>query len=518
MKRRQFIQTSSIMTLPILLKGMEVTAIEKSGFFENLSSDNDRVLVLVQLNGGNDGLNTLIPLDQFDKLMNVRTDIMIPESKLLKLDDLHALHPMMGGFRTLHDAGKLATIQSVAYPNQNRSHFRSTDIWTTASDAEDFISTGWIGRFFDTDHPTFPENYPNSEHPDPFAITLGFVVSDTCQGQSTNFSFALNDPNTLTQLDQTEEGDSQGNPCYRNELQFIQTIIRQSNAYSETVGAAYEKGNNLAVYPEDNDLARQLKIVARLVSGGLKTKIYVVSLGGFDTHANQTAFDDPTQGAHSNLLGFLSSAVQSFQEDLEKLGVEKKVVGMTFSEFGRRIKANGSGGTDHGTAAPLFLFGSCINPGFFGENPQIGDQVGDDEGVAMQFDFRSVYASILMDWFGATEEQVRATLFRDFQKLPIIQGCDLNTSIQEEVLIEDASLLPNLVQNSAMLKFEGSAGQCLIQILNASGGLIRTLMSRSITSGTHTIQIETDYLEAGIYFLRLVNNNRHRTLRFVKTN
>jgi uncharacterized protein (DUF1501 family) len=187
MKRRSFLKTSSVVSLPLLLNGMPISAYSRSRLFNFLNTETDKVLVLIQLNGGNDGLNTILPLDQYDNLANVRSNIIIPEGSALPIDDVTAFHPNMTGLRDLYLDGKMEIVQSVGYPNQNRSHFRSTDIWTSGSPADEAWNTGWLGRWMDGDHPTFPDAYPNPDFPDPLALTVGSLVSTTCQGSAANF-------------------------------------------------------------------------------------------------------------------------------------------------------------------------------------------------------------------------------------------------------------------------------------------------------------------------------------------
>jgi uncharacterized protein (DUF1501 family) len=200
MKRRSFLKTSSVVSLPLLLNGMPISAYSRSRLFNFLNTETDKVLVLIQLNGGNDGLNTILPLDQYDNLANVRSNIIIPEGSALPIDDVTAFHPNMTGLRDLYLDGKMEIVQSVGYPNQNRSHFRSTDIWTSGSPADEAWNTGWLGRWMDGDHPTFPDAYPNPDFPDPLALTVGSLVSTTCQGSAANFSLAIEDPFSLSQL------------------------------------------------------------------------------------------------------------------------------------------------------------------------------------------------------------------------------------------------------------------------------------------------------------------------------
>lgn len=513
MKRRTFIQTSSLVSLPVLLSGMELTAISKSTLASLINGEDDKVLVLVQLNGGNDGLNTFIPLDQYDNLNKVRPSILIPESQVLTINDAQGFHTSLTGFKSLFDEEKLSVVQGVGYPNQNRSHFRSTDIWTTASDADQYITTGWLGRYFDLAHPTFPVNYPNDQFPDPFAITLGYVVSETCQGQASNFSFTINSEEELSQLEDTVTGNGDGS-CFSSELSYLRDVVRQTNAYSTRVLEAFDKGNNLETYPEGN-LARQLKIVANLISGGLKTKIYVVSQGGYDTHANQVVSDEVTTGSHADLLSELGNAIKAFQNDLVQLGVDEQVMGMTFSEFGRRIKANDSFGTDHGSSAPLFVFGSCVETKVFGQNAQIGETVGDDEGVAMQYDFRSVYASILMDWFKTPKEDIQKVLFKEFQHIPFVKGCENTTSTKENDSL-DISLSPNPAENYLMLNLPKTNGTVNISLYDTRGSLLKTILEQKAVPGNSEIRIELHDFHEGIYFIRVADGDRVSTLKFVK--
>ena len=518
MKRRKFLQASgAAVSLPILLNGMNVSTMAKSSLFSSINNDSDRVLVLIQLNGGNDGLQTLIPLDQYDKLANVRQNIIVPENLLLSMTDTIGLHPVMGGIQSLHDEGKLAVIQSVGYPNQNRSHFRSTDIWTTGSPAEEFWTTGWLGRYYDDLYPGFPEGYPNEECPDPFAITIGNIVSETCQGESANFSLTLTDPFSLSPLAQGEDSEIPDTP-YGEELAFLRTTIAQTNAYSDTVLAAAEGGNNLVTYPDDNRLAQQLKNVALLISGGLRTKVYVVSIGGFDTHANQVVNGEPTVGEHADLLSDVSEAMAIFQADLQALGIEERVVSMTFSEFGRQIRSNDAFGTDHGDAAPLMVFGSCINPQVFGENPEIPEVVQIQEGVPMQYDFRDVYGSILMDWFEVEEEKVRSLLHEEFQHIPVIDACDSITNINSPISLEplDTINYPNPFRDWTTIRFTSERAFVRLSIFNSLGSELKVLVNKELPAGVHEVKFDGSQLAAGNYYYRLQVGNRHKTKHMLK--
>lgn len=517
MKRRQFLQSGSIMSLPIFLGGLEVSAMGKSSLFNLVNNGDDRVLVLIQLNGGNDGLNMVIPLDQYSGLTQVRPTLVLPETSVLKMTDKTGLHPSMTGLHRLYQEEKLAVVQSVGYPNQNRSHFRSTDIWTSGSDADKFLNTGWAGRYLDQKYPGFPAAYPNDDCPDPFAITIGNVVSETCQGPSTNFSFTLVDETSVKIVEETVAAANDGS-CYSNEVDYIKNTIKQSNAYANTVLNAFDKGNNIVTYPDVdvNRLANQLKVVANLISGGLGTKIYIVNLGGFDTHANQVLIGESENGTHATLLNTLSEAIAVFMEDCKALGINERLVGMTFSEFGRQIMANNSFGTDHGTAAPLIVFGDCVSQGVFGQNPEITTDIAPQEGVPMQYDFRSVYASLLIDWLGASESEVRNVLYNDFQKIPFIKDCSAPSSSVDTQVVIDATLTPNPASDYVRLTFFNTGKHVRISLLNALGAQLDMPVNRSLSKSEHEVSINIQQYPTGSYFVRIAIDDAVKTLKFIK--
>ena len=518
MKRRNFIRnTSSVVTLPFFFRGLPVKAASNPLLFDSISADNDKVLVLIQLNGGNDGLNTIIPLDKYDILSNYRSQIVIPENRIIGINDTYGFHPNMTGMKALYDDAKMMILQDVAYPNQNRSHFRSTDIWTTGSPADEVWTTGWLGRYFEDQHPEYPNDYPNADFTDPFAISIGSIVSETCQGTLTNFSLAIRDPLEITPLSNNGQ-DQVPNTPYGQELAFLRTTIEQANAYGEVISDAADKGTNAYDLYPDTNLANQLKAIALMISGGLKTKVYVANIGGFDTHANQVDSNDPTVGDHASLLQNLSDAVYAFQQDLRAQDLEEKIITMTFSEFGRRIRGNGSFGTDHGTAAPMLFFGSCINPGITGTSPILPDRPEVSDGVPMQFDFRNVYGSLLIDWFGVEADTVSYILQDDFNYIPIVAGCELTTSVDDSTLLQSADIMayPNPFMDWTSIQFEIPESHVKISIYDALGNEIQVLTSQKISEGKHVIQFDGSSLAAGNYFCRVVSQNFTKTIGLVK--
>ena len=420
MKRRNFLRTAGALSLPALLKG-GIAAAPAELFTQFLSNDNDRVLVLVQLAGGNDGLNTLIGLDQLSNLQAVRPNVALSTGAALNLNATVGLHPAMTGMSALFQEGKLGVVQAVGYPNQNRSHFRSTDIWTSASNYDELTATGWLGRHLDEDHPTYPDNYPNADFADPLAITMGNVISETCQGTQANYSIAVNNPNSFTYIAPGGNTPLPDN-YYGDEVDFIRSLIGQSNVYGSIVTDAAQNGSTLANNYTGGSLSNQLRNIALLLSGGLKTRIFIATLGGFDTHSSQVA-GNTSAGTHADLLAELSGSIKAFSDDLTLLGLSQRVMGLTFSEFGRRIRSNGSNGTDHGDASPLFLFGDCVQGGVLGNNPVINTSVGQNVGVPFQYDFRDVYGSVLVDWFDVPQATVSNLISGGFNYLPIANAC-----------------------------------------------------------------------------------------------
>jgi uncharacterized protein (DUF1501 family) len=516
MNRKDFIGKSiGAGLLPVVLNGFSIEAFADSPLlgFLNKAGNEDRVLVLIQLNGGNDGLNTVIPLDQYEKLVAARGNIVITESKVLALNGTQAtgLHPVMTHMQNMYNDGKISIIQNVGYPNQDYSHFRSTDIWLTASDADKYEDTGWMGRYLDTKFPGFPTNYPNANFPDPPAIQIGALISPALQGANMSLGISITDPTNFYNFVSGTVDPAPDTPM-GHELTFVRLVAQQTQQYSGSVKAAADKATNLStLYPTagTNTLADQLKIVARLVAGGLKTRVFMVSLGGFDTHAGQVSTTGGTEtGVHASLLQKISEAVNAFQDDLKLLAIDQRVLGMTFSEFGRRIKSNDSLGTDHGAAAPLFLFGAKLNGGIFGANAVIPTNPSPGDNVAMNYDFRQVYATILKDWFEVSDSDLTELLRSNFTTIPFINGAPTGVSENNGLNQIGLSNYPNPANEYTMIRFPSVGGSVQIDLLNSKGELVLNLANEYFPSGAQEIRIETASLPAGIYYYQLNNGKQ----------
>ncbi len=516
MKRRSFVKNVSLASfgVPFVFRNTQYDAIAKK-LFNVPKANEDRVLVLIRLNGGNDGLNTIVPLDGYDNLMIQRPNVILPENDLIPIVGDNGFHPVMTGMASMINDGKLSIIQNVGYPEQNRSHFRSMDIWTTGM-MDPNVTTGWFGRNFEVDHPNYPDGYPNSTFEDPFAISMGYELSATCQGTSANFSHSVVDPTDSTSLPNT--GGTNDGTYYGDHMEYLEGIIAQSNQYGQEISNSASQGNNLStLYDPNNPLAMQLKDVALMISGGLKTKVYILNVNGFDTHDNQVVDGATTTGTHANLMKQVSDAVHAFQDDIDQLGLSDRVAGMTFSEFGRQIASNASEGTDHGDAAPLFLFGNCLNTTLYGDNPVIPDTVVDQAGLPMQIDFRDVYASVLKDWFGIEQNTVQSLFEHNVTFHNIIGACNLSTEEQSLATTVEASMVyPNPCSSKLTVKLQGDGSAVKIIIFDNQGKQIDTIYEGKLSKATHHIPYSASDLTKGSYIIKLLKVSGVETIKIMK--
>ena len=524
MKRRHFIRSVSAASLGgFAVRGFGNPLL--GPVFDRAAED--RVLVIVQLYGGNDGLNTVIPLDQYDALSVARSNVLIPEGAVLPLQGLPAtgLHPVMGGMQQLWNDGKLTIVQGVGYPDPDFSHFRSTDIWETGANSDQLLDSGWTGRYLNLEYPNFPQGYPNATMPDPLAIRIGGPITIGLQHMGVAMGASIYNTEDPLNLTNNHFTDAVTADCKGSKLDFVRTVQQQTDLYGNVIQAAALPNCNLStLYPTGNEpgaeLARALKIVAQLICGGLKTRIYWVSIDGFDTHAQQVVQDDHTLGVHADLLKGLSDSIHAFQDDLHLLGLEDRVLGMTFSEFGRRIKSNGSGGTDHGTSAPMFLFGTKVLPGMLGQNPEIPANAGTGTNLAMQYDFRSVYAGVLRDWFCLEQGEVDTVMLDTYQPLALVDpaGC-LNTSVHAANQGAGTSLLevfPSPFTERTTVRFQSEGGRVLLAVYDGEGRTVRQLLNRDMPAGEHTLTAELDDLPAGVYYCRLQQGARQQVRSMMK--
>jgi uncharacterized protein (DUF1501 family) len=519
MKRRDFLRTSvPAVVLPTVINGFSVKAFGAESPLAQLlngSTPNDHVLVIVQLSGGNDGLNTVIPIENYANYFNARSNIAIPENKILQLTAKTGLNPAMTGMKALYDEGKLSLVQAAGYPTPNFSHFRATDIWMSASDSNQVIVNGWAGRFLNYEYPNFPVGYPNNTMPDPLGIQIGSTTSLTFQGPAVSMGMSISNPTSFYNLLSGIEDPAPNNNAGK-ELKYVRLVAKQTSAYTTVVKAAADAVTQQAPYPTPNPLADQLKIVARLIKGGLKTKIYQVNYGSFDTHSLQTTTTDPTVGSHATLLKNVSDAIKAFQDDLKFLQIEDRVMGMTFSEFGRRIKSNSSTGTDHGAAAPMFLFGKNVIPKLWGDNPTIPANVNVNDNIPMQYDFRSVYASLMENWLCVKNADLQQIMLKDFQQLALVNNATCKPVPPVAAGTSYLEIWGTPFTQSTVIKYKTDGGHTLLQIFDTMGRLVKTPVDADLPAGSYTYNYDSGPLPVGVYYARLQNGPMQQVKAMIK--
>ena len=433
MKRRDFLRmTGPLMASPLFLNAFPVKAFATQKMVTSLSGSdfNDRILVVIFMSGANDGINTVIPVGQYDRYANIRPSLRIPNQGLkaflpldssLKTQDAVGLHPSMVALKSMYDDGQMNIIQGVGYPSLNRSHFKSTDLWLKGSDGKLEHAEGWIGRYLEAQYPNFLDG-PTEVQEDPLGIQIGGSTLSlgfhTTEQHAVALTLSGQDPSGFYTYVGEAVGtppDSFPNSDYGRQLRYLVSQQNNTGAFAERISAVFNAGKNVLPYPR-YALANQLKTVARLISGGSQTRVYYVTIGSFDTHAMQVGRDDTTIGRHANLLKELSISVKIFFDDLKALRADHRVVAATFSEFGRKAIQNGDRGTDHGTLGPMFIFGPSVKPGVTGTNVNLHDldESGALNAASMQHDYRRVFGSLLEDWLGADTSVLQATGFESY--------------------------------------------------------------------------------------------------------
>ncbi len=365
-------------------------------FLRQLPSDHvvsraGKVLVVIQLSGGNDGLNTVVPYGD-DTYYKARPTIGVPADTLLKIDDHQGLNPALQPLQAFYDQGQLCIVNSVGYPNPNRSHFRSMDIWQSASDSAKYVQTGWLGRYLDS-------NCMGCETPY-HALEMGDNLSLALQGQVLD-GFAMRDAKKL--LKATENpflrrlGQNYQPPDRESHLSYLYKTMVEVQESAQYIANKARGGRSREKYPL-HPFGKGLQQISELIMADAATQIYYISLPGFDTHVNQPS-------RHSRLLKIYAEAVSAFIRDLKSQRLFDDVCIMTFSEFGRRVAQNGSRGTDHGAANALFLMsGSLQEGGIYNDPPNLSKL--EDGDIAYQIDFRHIYANIVGDWLGGSPQQI----------------------------------------------------------------------------------------------------------------
>ena len=538
MKRRNFIKLTSTASAISLLPSQVTASLNIAKSFLDCTISN-RKLVLINLAGGNDGLNTIIPINYYDIYSNLRPSIKVPSNGLnsyINLDDTLdeaqqiGLHPSLTGIKNLYDNDLLRIIQSVGYPSQNKSHFASTDIYSTANDGNSWDNSnnsGWIGRFMESYYADLIQNsYPLGVEIGSKSNSLGFH-GESEHGLSVNINGQ--DPSGFYSLISGMAGEPPNNipiSDYGHELEYIIQTDALSNMYSEAISNSFNNGQNAVSYP-DTDISNQLKTVARLISGGLESKVYMVKLAGFDTHFGQNQAENDILGDHNDLLTKLSSAITAFMSDLSAMNLKNDVVGLTYSEFGRKAAENGSLGTDHGETAPMFVFGAPVKGGVSGLNPNL-NEANENNGYqiqTVQFDYRDTLGTLLQDYLGADNLALDATFFNNTLNQSFSET-KINDLIKSEFSVAtncySNTLTNNRDKNKIFYIVNPVYNDLIIKSKNQEYSSFKyelyDMNSKLVSKGTSLINetISISNLINGIYILNISTNEKSEAHRVIK--
>lgn len=435
--RRAFLQNgmailAAATTVPAFLDrtawAMDNPALGKGTRVQKPTGKDGKILVVVQLSGGNDGLNSVIPFAD-DAYYRARPAIGIAQKDVLKVNDYIGLNPQLAPLKKMYDNGQMQVIQGVGYPNPNRSHFRSMDIWQTADPIDETATTGWVGKYFDNTCQgadphvgvSIGENLPLAMKGD--RITpLAFERPDSYRykGKDREAYLALNQYEAAA-VDPAMANDAQHKPLLKpkkrevevvsatDQLDFLRRTAMDAQASSDKLLKITREFQPAGTYPRGG-FGDGLRTVAAMIGGELATRVYYVTLGGFDTHAGE-------RGRHDNLMTTFAQGVDAFWTDMLKQENGDRVMMMTFSEFGRRVQQNASGGTDHGAAAPMFVMGPSLKQGVLGKHPSLTDL--DQGDLKHNIDFRSVYATVLEQWLDTPSKDI---LGQQFKTLPMFKA------------------------------------------------------------------------------------------------
>ncbi len=515
MQRRNFIKSSVLTGIgtKMYLGSMPVWA-SAGNRYSALAEEEDRVLVIVQMFGGNDALNTVIPADD-DRYYSMRSTLAIKKTNAFRLGDSKSyIHPSLrqgvnNGLWGLFDEGKLAVIQGVGYPKPNLSHFRSTDIWLSATmpvnDAQ-LLDSGWLGRIINEKN-----GVALADHPP--CMNIGNSTSLLFHSGNEDMAISVENPNDFYDSGKdilSGETLETGSTEYADEKNYFIDLSFKTNKYSSVVKKAFDNGKNSTNYTENEKLSQQLKLVAKLISGGLKTKMYLVSIDGFDTHADQ----GNEYGKQANLLKAVSEAVSSFMYDLKAQNISKNVIGMTISEFGRRPEQNNSNGTDHGAAGVMFMFGDVVNGKVFG-NPFSFNKLDENKDFIYQFDYRQVYDEIMIKWLKAGESTTKSILAGRFNEIEngllFVQKPLANEPISQDT---ESKIYPNPTSDGQItLKFNlKKPSEVAVNQIDTLGRVTQLMPNIPFLAGSHEVPLFVS-VPKGNYFLQLLVDGNLTTIK-----
>ncbi len=506
--RRSFLQALGLVSSgSIILGKTPVSAMNPTPLTTALGKSNsDRVLVIIRLKGGNDGLNTVIPTYDYSTYSNLRPTIQINQSNSFALSTEFRMPNYMQDIQNLWNSGKMKIVHGVGYPNQNLSHFTSADIWSSA-DTSTQEQTGVFGRYFQDLYPDYLLNPPSV----PPAIQIGSLSNLLFNGTDAGYAFSVANPDQLQSIAQNGVAyDLQNLPSctYGDQLGWIRAVVNTTYTYADVIHQAYTNGSNDVPFNTSN-IAKQLAIVSRLIKGNLGTKVYMVTLDGFDTHADEL-------NTHQQLMQDLTNSVKLFFDDLNTVGISQNVLAMTISEFGRRPEENASNGTDHGSASTMMLFGEGLNGnGFASTHPSLSN-LDPNGNLQHTTDFRSVYASILENWLCIDPQIVNNVLFQEYTREDIGVAC--NTANYEDFSFHAFFHQPIYKQNSVSVQFSlNTATHVTIELFNVLGQSIGMVYNKRILSGKYEVDLNPTgkRYTIGQYFYQITVDGKKYSKSFV---
>jgi uncharacterized protein (DUF1501 family) len=499
MKRREFMINTAAASAGVALMNRKSYAKERS-VEEFMNTDSQNILIIIELFGGNDGLNTIIPYDQEELYLELRPNLHIPKEFAIQFGDsdlflnsglIDGVHN--GGMMNLMATGKLAVVQGIGYDNPTLSHFRSSDIWHSginSSDPNEKLLEGWLGRYF----AKILNNYPDDIPAHPIAISLEGTIPLMLKSSKGDMGVSLQNPERFYQLGagltpKSLRFHTPTDSFHEREFNFIHVVAEQSEKYSEVVKEAYEKGKDKIKVNYSTGLPQKFRVISSLIAGGIQTRVFYMRLSNFDSHAQQMQYD--YTGAHYTLLNNLARGVCEFLDDAQQQGFADRIVGMTTSEFGRRVNDNGSRGTDHGAASMQFMFAGSdefIEGGYYRVEgkPDLND-LDEFENLRHQYDFRRTYNDVLETWLGASPEESRDVFGDTFLPLGILNK--RGTSVWEFVKPtenQDFLIYPNPSSGNLNIRFElKKYARVIIELYSTIGQRIEVFTNELLPGGNY---------------------------------
>jgi uncharacterized protein (DUF1501 family) len=471
-------------------------------------SRSERVLLIVRLQGGNDGLNTIVPIYDYDRYANARPTIRHEMADIHKLTHEFGIpNYLQSTIQPMWEGGCMKVVHGTGYEDQNLSHFTGTDNMSRGTDDE-LIETGVYGRYFENLYPDFLLDLPEA----PPALQIGGVGDIIFSGSESNFAFTIANTRQLERIasDGTLFNVADIPDCTRgSQLKYVRGVMNTTLKYSKVIKEAASSQTNTVQFPETN-LGNSLSIISKTIKAGMKTRVYMVNLNGFDTHANQPDM-------HRELLTNITESIMAFYHDLRPSGRDADVLTMTISEFGRRVQENGSSGTDHGTAAPMLLFGPSLSGnGFIGEHPDMSDLYRGN--LKYTQDFINVYGTVMQEWLCIEPDIINKSIPRPYTALDFgfncsskatNHGCVVRENFEHTPIYEDKKVSIRIINN-----FEDTYKISLYNILGQETGILH---DGHIESGQYDISITDRFpqLKSGVYIYKINKNNRNYSKKII---